>query len=1055
MRGVIAYFVRNPILTNVLILVLLGAGGLSLTGMRASFFPELDSDTVNIEVSYPGAAPEEIEEGVVLKIEEELEGIDSIERVTSESLENFASIRVEALKGSDMAELTQDVKNAVDRINSLPQDAERPVVYYGKSRGTVFDIALFGNTDLYNLKRMAETMRDELLGSPRLSQVTIEGKPDLEISIDVAEHALRRHDLRFEDISRAVAAANINLTGGKLETLREEMLIRAWGRRYQAKQLDDIVVGADPDGSLVRLGDIAEVVERWADTPERSYYNGQPALILRLQKTISEDILEVAEIGKAIVEQFNRDHEQVQAVILGDFTIPLKQRLGILYKNGLIGLCLVVVLLGLFMNFRLAAWVSLGIPLSLAGMFIVIAAAGITINVISLFGMIVVIGILVDDAIVVGENIYSRYESGESPSNAAINGTMEVIKPVTTSVLTTIVAFTPFFFLDGFIGKFIWHMALVVIAALLFSLIEAYFILPAHLAHSRGLHPHSQDTGLRRRLDAGVQFLIQRMYAPLLRAAIRYRAITLCIPVALLLVTIGAIRGGLIGVTPFPFIDGDEIPVNLTLVAGTQEQETDAILQRIESAAIQLNEELRAERSDQRDVIIGIKRDIGRNDFGDSGSHAGKLTLFLLDGETRDMSSFLVGNRLRDRVGPIHNARNLTYGRTGFFGKPVALSLLGDDMPQLERARSLLIDELEAISSLRDVTDSNQLGRREISLHLKPLAYALGLSLRDIAGQVRQGFFGLEIQRIQRGRDELRVWVRYRPEDRLALGQLDRMRIRTPEGASYPLQELASYQIERGLTKINHLDKKREIRIEADLVDVTEDLPPILDKIRQEVMPRVLAQVTGVRVSYEGQSRDQQKTNSSMQRTFPLALLAMFILLVLVFRSWGQALQIFSLIPLAIVGAVFGHGVHGLQLNTLSIYGIIALSGIIVNDSVVLIDKINSNLRKGIDLKESVYQAALARFRPVILTTLTTVVGLAPLILETSRQAQFLIPMAVSVAYGLLFGTFLLLLVLPAQYLVVNRWRVFMNSAPWRNEYPEPRSVEPAVKQVRAEQDLS
>jgi multidrug efflux pump subunit AcrB len=1051
MRGVIAYFVHNPILTNVLILVLLGAGGLSLSAMRASFFPELDSETVNIEVTYPGASPEEIEEGVVLKIEEELEGIDAIERVTSESLENFASIQVEALKGSDMAELTQDVKNAVDRINSLPQDAEQPIVYYRKSRGNVFDIALFGSADLYNLKRMAETMRDELLVSPAISQVSIEGKPELELSIDVEEEALRRHGLRFEDISGAVAAANINLTGGKLETREEEMLIRAWGRRYQASELEDIVVSANPDGSIVRLDDIANVVERWADTPERSYYNGQPTLILRLQKTISEDILEVAEIGSVIVEQFNRENEQVQAVILGDFTIPLKQRLGILYKNGLIGLGLVVLLLGLFMNFRLAAWVSLGIPLSLAGMFIVSASVGITINVISLFGMIVVIGILVDDAIVVGENIYARYEAGDSPADAAVNGTMEVIKPVTTSVLTTVVAFTPFFFLDGFIGKFIWHMALVVVAALLFSLIEAYFILPAHLAHSRGLHPHSQDARFRRRLDAGVQFLIHRIYAPLLRAVIHHKAVTLCIPIALLLVTIGLIRGGLIGVTPFPFIDGDEIPINLTLVAGTQEQETDAILQQIERAALQLNQQLRAERSDQRDVIIGIKRDIGSNDFGDSGSHAGKLTLFLLDGETRDMGSFLIGNRLREVVGPIHNARNLTYGRSSFFGKPIAVSLLGDDIQQLERARTLLINELEAFSSLRDVTDSNQQGRREISLQLNPLAHALGLSLQDVAGQVRQGFFGLEIQRIQRGRDELRVWVRYRPEDRLALGQLERMRIRTPDGASYPLRELASYQIERGLTKINHLDKKREIRVEADLADVTEDLPPILDKIQRDVMPRVLAQVDGVRVSYEGQSRDQLKTNSSMQRTFPLALLTMFILLVLVFRSWGQALQIFSLIPLAIVGAVFGHGIHGLQLNTLSIYGIIALAGIIINDSVVLLDKINSNLRKGMQLQESVYQAALARFRPIILTTLTTVVGLAPLILETSRQAQFLIPMAVSVAYGLLFGTFLLLLVLPAQYLLVNRLRVLLNSAPWRQEYPEPESVEPAVKQLRAE----
>jgi multidrug efflux pump subunit AcrB len=1046
MRKIIAYFVHNPILTNVLILVIVGVGALSLKGMRASFFPELESETVNIEVTYPGAAPEEIEEGVVLKIEEEIEGIDGVDRVTSESVENFAGIRVEALKGTDMAELTQDVKNAVDRINSFPQDAERPVVYYRKSRGAVFTIAVFGATDLYNLKRNAEDLRDELLTSPAITQVSIQGKPELEISIDVSEEALRRFQLRFDDISQAVSQANINVTGGKLETRDEEMLIRARGRRYQAAEMEQIVIRANADGSILRLGDIADVVERWADTPERSYYNDQPALILRLEKTTSEDILEIASIARVVIDQFNNDHQQLQAVILSDFTTPLKQRLGLLVKNGLIGLAMVVILLGLFMNFRLAGWVALGIPLSLAGMFIIAGFSGITLNVISAFGMIVVIGILVDDAIVVGENIYAHYEAGESAADAAVNGTMAVIKPVTTSVLTTIVAFMPFFFLDGFMGRFIWHMAIVVVAALLFSLVEAYFILPAHLAHSKGLHPHSQDSRFRQRMDAGVQFLIHRIYAPLLRLAMQHKWITVTIPIALLLATVGMVRGGLIGVTPFPFIDGDQVPVNLTLVAGTQEHATDKLLQRIELTAWQLNEQLRAERDDGLDVIIGIQRDIGSNDFGDSGSHAGKLTLMLLDGETRNIDSYLISNRLRQMLGPVHNARNLSFGRTGFWGKPVSVSLLGSDLQQLDRARALLIEELQGFSSLRDITDSNQAGRREISLQLKPLAQVLGLQLQDVAGQVRQGFFGQEIQRIQRGRDELRVWLRYRMADRLALGQLDQMRIRTADGGSYPLQELASYQIEHGITRIDHLDRKREIRIEADLVDVNEDLPPILEKIRMQVMPRVLAQVNGVRASFEGQSRDQQKVNSSMQRAFPVALITMFILLVLVFRSWGQALQIFSLIPLAVIGAFWGHGIHGIQVNTLSIYGIIALSGIVINDSVVLIDKLNKNLVRGLPLGAAIYEAAIARFRPIILTTLTTVVGLAPLIMETSRQAQFLVPMAVSVAYGLLFGTFILLLVLPAQYLIINQLRVFMNSAPWRKEYPAPESVEPALR---------
>lgn len=1052
MRGVIAWFVHNPILTNVLIFVLVGLGSIQLLGMRASFFPELESDYVTIEVSYPGASPEEVEEGVVIKIEEELDGLDGVERITSKSIENSANIRVESILGTDMSELTQDVKNAVDRINSFPQDAERPVVYFQKSRGPVFHIALSGSTDLYNLKSIGEDLRDELLAYPEISQVTLFGKPELEFSIDVSEEALRRYQLSFDDISRAVSRSNVNITGGKLETDSEEMLIRAWGRQYQAADMENIVIRAPGNGAMVRLSDVADVVERWADTPERSYYNDQAALILKLEKTISEDILAIAAIGRDTVQEFNNQHQQVHATIINDYTIPLNQRLGLLYKNGLIGLCLVVLLLGLFMNFRLAGWVALGIPLSLAGMFIVVGFSGITLNVISAFGIIVVIGILVDDAIVVGENIYSHYEAGESPADAAINGTLSVIKPVTISVLTTVVAFTPFFFLDGFMGKFIWHMAIVVVAALLFSLIEAFFILPAHLAHSKGLHPHSQDSKSRKAMDKAVQSLIHRRYAPLLQLATGHKWITLSIPIALLFVTVGLVRGGFIGLTPFPFIDGDEIPVNVTLVAGTQERETDQLLQRIELAAWELNGEIKAEREDGLDVITGIQRDIGGNEFGDNGSNAGKLTLMLLDGERRHMDSYLISNRLRDKVGPVHNARNLTYGRTGTFGKPVAISLLGSDLAQLERARTLLVEELQGFSSLRDITDSNQQGRREIKLRLKPLAYSLGLNLQDIAGQVRQGYFGEEIQRIQRGRDELRVWVRYRPEDRLTLGQLEQMRIRTADG-SFPLQELADYDIERGITRISHLDKKREIRIEADLVDVDDDLPPILDKIRQQVLPHVLTQVNGVRASFEGQSRDQQKVNSSMARTFPVALVGMFILIVLVFRSWGQALQIFSLIPLAVIGAIWGHGIHGIQVNTLSIYGIIALSGIVINDSVVLIDKLNKNLASGMLLNEALHQACVARFRPIVLTSLTTVAGLAPVIMETSRQAQFLIPMAVSVAYGLLFGTLILLFVLPAQYLVINQLRRLMNSAPWRKEYPTAEAVEPALKQRRIEED--
>ena len=455
---------------------------------------------------------------------------------------------------------------------------------------------------------------------------------------------------------------------------------------------------------------------------------------------------------------------------------------------------------------------------------------------------------------------------------------------------------------------------------------------------------------------------------------------------------------------------------------------------------------MKRDREDGLDVILGSRREIGSNDFGEAGSNTGKVTLELLDGETRNMDSFEISARIREKVGRVPEAQNITFGRQGFFGKPISVSLLGNDLDQLNRARDLLVKDLNNMPVLKDVTDSNQEGRRELNIRLKPRAYALGLKLSDVAGQVRQAFFGQEVQRIQRGRDEIKVWVRYRPEDRKALGFLDRMRIRTTSGEEYPFSELAEYYIERGLIVINHLDKRREIKVEANLANEKDDLPPILAQITDKIIPGILSRVDGVQVSYEGQSRSRDKEARSMQRTFPLALLGMFILVVLVFRSYAQAVLIFSLIPLGIIGAIWGHGIQGVQLSFLSLYGILALSGIVINDSIVFVDQINRNLKKGQKIVDAVYNAGLSRLRPILLTTFTTVFGLAPIILEGSRQAQFLIPMAVSVAYGLLFGTFVLLLVLPAGYLAFNKIRFWLASLTSKNITYE--SIEPAVKEL-------
>jgi multidrug efflux pump subunit AcrB len=1046
-KNIIRHFILYPVWTNVLFVGILVFGLIFLGNMKYAFFPEIPPDIISVNVTYPGASPEEIEEGVVIKVEENLDGIEGIERVTSASSENFAAVRVEVATGYDIDLVLDDVKNAIDRINSFPAGIERPVVFKQKFRDQALSIVLFGETDLYNLKYVADRFRDDLLATDEISQVDVSGFPEREISIEVKEEVLRQYGMSFDQIANAVRRTNINISGGKFDTKDEEILIRSYNRNYYTDDLREIVVRGSEGGQILFLKDVAAIKERWEDSPTRTYYEGKPAVVLSVKKTIAEDILEIREKSIEIIDAFNASDNGLEALVLDDRTIPLRQRLALLINNGLFGLMLVMMSLTLFMNLRLSMWVAVGIPFSFAGMFIIASMYGITLNVISLFGMIIVVGILVDDAIVVGENIYAHYERGKTAYQAALDGAVEVVPAVFTSVTTTIIAFLPFFFLDGFLGKFIWHMALVVIASLFFSLIEAFLVLPGHLAHSKGLHPHKDDKPLRRRIEKNIKHFTHNVYGPSLRWAMNNKWFTLMTPMIVTIIVIfGLFPGGFIRSTFFPFIDGDTIPINVTLTPGTQESKTKEILAGIRAYIPEVNAEYASQRSDSANVILSSRIDIGSNDFGETGSHTGKLTLQLMDGEERNLDSFILSNAFRRKVGQLAGVEKISFGRTSFFGKPVSVSLLGTNIESLKNARLMLKNELQNMTQLRDITDSDQEGLRELSITLKPRAKALGFTLQDVAGQVRQGYFGQEIQRLQRGRDEVKVWVRYSDVDRSRLSGIDDMRIRAANGKSYPFADLATYNIERGVILINHLDRQREIKVEADLVDPEDDIGNILSFIQSDILPQIAAANPGVRYSLEGQQRSQQKVADSAAMAFPPALIMIVILMILVFRSSLQAMLIFALIPLGIVGSVIGHGIQGIPVNILSVYGLIALSGIIVNDSIVFVDQINRNLRAGLPVFDSVYNAGIARLRPILLTTFTTVLGLGPLILETSRQAQFLIPMAVSVAYGLLFATFLILLVLPAGFLVLNRLRQFYNG----DRSDGGRSVEPAVKELAA-----
>ena len=635
MKRLIAFFVKYTVWANVLMLSVFVFGLIFLSDMRYSFFPETESRNIAIQVPFPGASPEEVEEGVVLKIEESIDGLEGIERITSISRENIGTINIEVLKGYDVEKVLTDVKNAVDRINSFPQDSEKPIIFEQDAFSRAVEIVVYGQADLYNMKVIAEELRDRLLATPEISQVRVSGVPNLEFSIELSEANMRRYGLTFSEVSNQIGAANVNISGGKFETEGEEILIRAYGRNYFANELKSMVIRGRSDGQVIRLQDIATITEKWEDVPDRVYYNGQKAVVLNVEKTLDEDIIAVRDKAFELVDEFNLQNGQVQAVVWVDQTVSLRQRLDLLTYNGLFGFFLVVVILGFFLNLRLSFWASIGIPFSFAGMFIIAGLVGITINVISLFGMILVVGIIVDDAIVVGENIFAHYESGKTALQAAIDGALEVVGPVFTSIATTVIAFAPFFFLDGFIGQFIWNMALVVIASLVWSLVEAFLILPAHLAHSKALQPKQRESKTRQRIEKWLNAFTYKFYQPVLEAALRNKSITLVVPVALVFITVGLVKGGFIGFTPFPFIDRDTLPINLTLVTGRQEADTDSILAEIEKAVWEVNAEMTAEREDSLTVIEGVKRDVGQNSLGESGSHAGMLTLKLLDGEAR------------------------------------------------------------------------------------------------------------------------------------------------------------------------------------------------------------------------------------------------------------------------------------------------------------------------------------------------------------------------------------------------------------------------------------
>lgn len=1066
MRKVIAYFIKYHVAVDVIVLACFVFGIVGALSLKSSFFPLTESKNIFITVTYPGASPQEIEEGIVLKIEDNLKGLEGVDRVTSTSRENSGSINVEIEKGRDIDFMLLEVKNAVDRVPTFPGGMEPLIVSKLQAVRPTISFAVSGeNIPLATLKKIGRQIENDIRAIEGISQIEIEGYPQEEIEIAVNENSLLAYNISFTEVAQAVGNANILVTGGNIKTDAEEYLIRANNRSYYGDELSNIIIRADASGQTVRLKDVAVIRDRFSETPNATFFNGNLSVNATITSTNTEDLIGSAEKVKEYIKEFNEKYDNVQLDVVRDLSTTLTQRTQLLTENAIMGMILVLIFLSLFLNTRLAFWVAFGLPISFLGMFVFAGYFDVTINVLSLFGMIIVIGILVDDGIVIAENIYQHYEKGKSPIQAAIDGTMEVIPPIVSAIITTILAFSIFLFLDGRIGDFFGEVSVIVMLTLVVSLVEALIILPAHLAHSKALQPVQKPKsgigrafaklrGINRAGDTFMAWMRDNLYSPALKFSLANKLLVFAIFVAALLLTFGSVGGGIIRTAFFPRIASDAVQIELLMPNGTNEKVTDSIISLIEEKSEIVNQELTEQYLKGTDKVLfeNVIKQLG------PGSSSATLRINLLPGEERPdaVRSDLITNRLRELVGPVIGVESLIYGSGGNFGgDPVSVSLLGNNIQELKAAKSELKAALENNSELKDVADNDPAGIKEIRLELKENAQLLGLDLRTVMNQVRAGFFGAQAQRFQRGQDEIRVWVRYDRENRSSISDLDEMRIVTNTGSRVPLKEIASYTIERGDVAINRLEGQREIQISADLKDDKTTSPvDVMNEIKTEIMPEIQSKYPTVTASYEGQNRERNKLFDSLNFVGLSVLALIYMTIAFTFRSFSQPLMLLLLVPFSLTAVAWGHWLHDFPINILSMLGIIALIGIMVNDGLVLIGRFNNNLRDGMTFDDAIYEAGRSRFRAIFLTSITTIAGLAPLMLETSRQAQFLIPMAISIAYGIGFATVLTLLMLPLFLSFSNNLKVGTKWLATGKDISK-EEVERAIKEQNEEKYMS
>ncbi len=1030
MRNAIAYMAQNGIAANLLMLLILLVGVLSFTRIPQEVNPEISLDIIKIHTNYIGASPEEVEVGVVRRIEEGIESLDGIDRISSVAAANLGVVSARLRRGADATTVLNNIKAAVDQITTFPEEAEQPQVQEVTSQRQAVQLAVHGKATEKDLKELANRIKDDLTAQGLVSLVRINGVRDYEISIEVADVTLRAYGLSLLDVAAAVRRGSLDLPGGSVETRGEEILIRSKGQNYTARDFEDIIVLAHPDGTSLRLRDIARVIDGFEDADLITRFNGDPAAMVAIYRTSDERVIEIVEAVEEYVAEFRKTLPEGVAVDLwqNEATI-LDSRLGLMLSNGAAGLLLVLLILVLFMEIRLALWTSLGLLLSFVGAFAVMSFFDVSVNLLSLFAFILAIGIVVDDAIVIGESIFVEHERGGPPLQNAIRGVTRLARPVMFAVFTTIVAFMPILFLPGVVGKLLRDIPIIVIAVLVFSLIESLLILPSHLAHIR---LDSQRTpGFIRNVQEAVARALKRFISgPLdmaLRFSVRRYGLVIVSSIALIILSIGAVASGIVGFSFLPDVEGNRVTALIEMPQGASAERTRQVAALVEERGRAAAAELKAELpNDHPPLITNVLSTIGDQpslldspegveNAGIIQSHIAEVSFEMADPELRELPLATFEQVWRQKAATIAAARSIVFRSSLFtLGSSVQAELSAPTPTALQEATTRFKDEVGRYAGVFDVQDDRVPGKREIQLSLLAQARTLGITLEDMARQVRAAFHGVEALRLQRGRDDIRVMVRLPDTERNALADVQNLHIQTPSGDEVPLAFVAEVHLGSGPSTIQRRDRQRVTTVTANIDENVAASDEVIAHLEKEVIPVMRREYPGLRVRFTGEQQEQQETLEALAWGFIIALFVMYALLAIPFRSYTQPFIIMATIPFGFIGAVIGHLVMGIDIGMLSLFGIVGLSGVIINDALVLIDFINTRRRAGVPTAEAIREGGKARFRPIMLTSVTTFFGVTPLILERSLQAQLVVPMAVSLGFGILFATAILMMLVPA-----------------------------------------